>query len=273
MPEYQPQAVPGIGSLVRYAPDFLSTFETLADCDPEESRKQQTRVSLHGRVVGNATVDLGANQRAVNLAVVTWRGWDTPAVALVTGKRSVYDLVHPDNLVAYWTPQGEPRGDTMSEKDPTCEERIDQQLAGRLDDLRVLQRAVAGEYEKHDDEKLRALGLEDDASEDDAQELIDNLPLDISGNDDDEDHGWYLTVLLSTGGPHDEFRLYPTANGQNVAQATYVFKDWYDHAERTLAGDDLATVVDTWGETMVFLWDAYIRSTYRNQAGGFAQYA
>jgi hypothetical protein len=105
MPEYQPQAVPGIGSLVCYAPDFLSAFETLATVDPDESRKQQTRVSLHGRVVGNATVDLGANQRA-HLAVVTWRGWDTPAVAAVTGKRSAYDLVHPDNL-AYWTPQGD----------------------------------------------------------------------------------------------------------------------------------------------------------------------
>lgn len=106
MPEYQPQAVPGIGSWVCYAPDFLSAFETLADCDPEEYRKQQTRERLYGRVVGNATVDLGANQRAVNLAVVTWRGWDTPAVAAVTGKRSAYDLVHPDNL-EYWTPQGD----------------------------------------------------------------------------------------------------------------------------------------------------------------------
>jgi len=138
---------------------------------------------------------------------------------------------------------------------PTCEQRIDEHLKDRLEDLKVLRRAAAGEYEKGDDEKRRALGV-DALNGDDAQQALDNYPLWIGANSYEQDDELCLLVQLSTGGPGDEFRLYPSADHSKVHRIVYRFLDWWDCAERTLTDpDDVAAVTDTWGEYMVSMLD------------------
>lgn len=44
-----------------------------------------------------------------------------------------------------------------------------------------------------------------------------------------------VTILLSTGEPHDEFRCALDNNG-NIERIEYLFRDWFDGAVRVLLG-------------------------------------
>jgi hypothetical protein len=99
--------------------------------------------------------------------------------------------------------------------DPTCEQRIESQLAGRLEDFTRITAAVAAA---------------DDETRDEAEAEAYEYPLDVSVER-------VVVVLLGTGGPHDEFRVAVDDDGTPTT-IHYVFKDWWDGAERRLEGDD-----------------------------------
>ena len=147
-------------------------------------------------------------------------------------------------------------------QDPTCEQRIDEHLQDRLDDLKALRSIAQGMRSTPAEMVARAedLGLEPNLpwneAEEAAQELLDNYPLWIGANSYEQDDELCLLVQLSTGGPGDEFRLYPSADRSRVARIVYRFIDWWDSAERTLTDpDDIEAVTDTWGEHMVSCLD------------------
>ena len=52
--------------------------------------------------------------------------------------------------------------------------------------------------------------------------------------------GGYLCFLISTGGPHEEIRFYLDAL-LHCYRITFVLKDWGDHAEVEIKGDELLT--------------------------------
>lgn len=109
--------------------------------------------------------------------------------------------------------------------DQTCEQRIDKQLDGRVDDIGGILRKIDKAQNKNKWDKAESL-----------EEELHELPLAI-------DETKVITVLLSTGGPHDEFRFYLDSDN-DITRIEYVFKDWFDVAYRNLTGDEFDTMSD-----------------------------
>lgn len=119
----------------------------------------------------------------------------------------------------------------MSEQ-RTCEERIDAELAGRVEAISLLVRAsnygaTVEDFEDDERAMLDALGLDlsDEIDNEQAQQLLDELPFDVSVKT-------ICTVLLSTGGPADMFE-FEVEDGRIESNITYRFQDWFDGATRT----------------------------------------
>lgn len=112
---------------------------------------------------------------------------------------------------------------------PTCAERIDAHLAGRLEDLHKLWNLLCEDPEAYDDElgNFYEYGLGADYVKPETCE--------------DQPEG-YFRYLLSYGGPSDEFRFYVSPHRYGLApyRVEYRFHDWFDGAGVDLEGDNLA---------------------------------
>lgn len=109
--------------------------------------------------------------------------------------------------------------------DQTCEDRIDEQLNGRVSDIGATLRKI---------DKLQNKNKWNKAEE--VEQTLWELPLDVETTK-------VMTVLLSTGGPHDEIRFYLDSDNE-VTRIEYVYKDWFDVAYRNVTGDDFDVLVD-----------------------------
>lgn len=142
----------------------------------------------------------------------------------------------------------------MTTEQKTCEERIAGQLAGRVQQIAAMRELVAfddGAEELSEGalELLQERGMEDRPSElraydvqEAGQRAMAELPLGVSS----------YTVFrldLSTGGPGDWFEFQCSGDTPNyeaagegehyeIERVTYHFNDWFDHAERTLDGEE-----------------------------------
>lgn len=148
---------------------------------------------------------------------------------------------------------------------PTCEQRIDAQMEGRLADFRTLAALAQVDDREPLDEiagtdagkaMLAELGFtkrqlqeahEGESSvferiNEAADQRRDEYPLGVSAKT-------VFRIDLSTGGPGDWLEVEcsgdtpnyePAGEGEHyeVEAITYHFNDWFDHAERTLSGDD-----------------------------------
>lgn len=104
----------------------------------------------------------------------------------------------------------------------TCEQRIDEELAGRIADFHhLIGRTQAAEDLAEPDQA--------DATETE----WDEFPLNVESKR-------VVCVLLSTGGPHDEFRCTVDADG-DIERIEYLYQDWFDGAARVLSGSELDT--------------------------------
>ena len=113
----------------------------------------------------------------------------------------------------------------------TCEQRIDRHLQSRIETLRQISEGINPETgNPYEDE---------DQQYEDADNMILSLDRRIT-----------VTVVLSTGGPHDE--LVFTYNGEpgdhEPDSIDYRFQDWYDGATRRLTGSDYDTALNAYGE-------------------------
>lgn len=127
----------------------------------------------------------------------------------------------------------------------SCEERIGLQLRGRLQDFDLFETAAQRVLSEPEEYKaLEALGVEipwgdtgDEANNDDvaekAEEVAWEYPLSVETVTS-------IRIVLSTGGPHDEFVCEVEEDGEPV-HIVYRFQDWYDGAERVLEGDEFLT--------------------------------
>ena len=112
-------------------------------------------------------------------------------------------------------------------RQPTCQERIAEQLTGRLDDMREW----LDDYAAHD--------YEEPPDSDALSPYTGPLSIDLKT---------VYTILLSTGGPGDELDV--TISDGEIVRIEYVFKDWYDGARIDVTGADF----DAMAEWLQFLY-------------------
>jgi hypothetical protein len=114
-------------------------------------------------------------------------------------------------------------------KDLKCEDRVLDELKGRIKDLRALWKAYcAGDDPDPDLGEFHEYGL-----------CIDYVaPYTFT----DQRRG-YLRYQLSTGGPGDEFRFFMDDN-LNCYRVEYWFLDWYDGASIVLKGKQLEFMLE-----------------------------
>lgn len=127
----------------------------------------------------------------------------------------------------------------MTTRQPTCEERIAEHLAGRLETIGALIRVsrvndaddVAA---LSDADKREIADITDSTAPDElceaAQDAIYQLPLSVETFK-------LVRVLLSTGGPADWLEARIDTEGE-IDRIEYVFQDWLDSASRVLDGDE-----------------------------------
>ena len=124
-------------------------------------------------------------------------------------------------------------------KQLTCEQRVDDYLKGRLEDLKILwDLDCKGNDEYHPDlGKFNEYGLGFDYVE--AETFDDQLE-------------GYFRYQLSYGGPSDEFRVYAkydyTSHSISIYRVEYWFLDWFDGANREVTNNEL----------MNEIWDYFI---------------
>lgn len=165
---------------------------------------------------------------------------------------------------------------TSTQKQPTCEERIEAHMEDRLNDLRILFHGPSvddlklvddgtldtvievmdWEFRYSDTSDYRAPDGEFDMEawfedySDDVRESLQEgfneygLAFDYvaAGTFRDQDVG-YFQYQISCGGPSEEFRFY--CDAQSVLyRIEFWFLDWWDGASRTLHGDNYNLLYD-----------------------------
>ena len=114
----------------------------------------------------------------------------------------------------------------MKEKrQATCQERVEENLEGRLNDFREF------------------LGCDDLETEDLGPIHEYGLCVDYVESEDKEDG--YIRYQLSTGGPGDEFRYFIDYEGKPY-KIEYWFLDWFNGAKITLSGEDEELMMEIW---------------------------
>ena len=116
------------------------------------------------------------------------------------------------------------------DKQPTCEQRVQEHLESRLEDIRTLWQL----YYSGDEEGDKDLGH--------FHEYGLCFDYVAAGTFKDQDEG-YFRYQISYGGPSEEFRFYTDA-GMNLHRVEFWFMDWYDGASRTLRGEDYTLLTE-----------------------------
>ena len=119
------------------------------------------------------------------------------------------------------------------EKQPTCEERVQEHLESRLEDIRTLWQLYCSGDEEGDEDlgNFHEYGLSFDYV--------------AAGTFKDQDEG-YFRYQISWGGPSEEFRFYTDA-GMSLHRVEFWFMDWWDGASRTLHGEDYTLLAEIFG--------------------------
>jgi hypothetical protein len=119
----------------------------------------------------------------------------------------------------------------MTEKEKTCEDRIDDQLKRTITGIKALKKAMESpDWEGNLEEN----------------EIFSVLSTDYvyPHTFNDQEKGYYL-IQFSWGGPQDELRLYH--NGKYYTTIEYWFLDWFDGAFRNVtSNEDILWYVHEW---------------------------
>ena len=110
-------------------------------------------------------------------------------------------------------------------KDPTCEERIDEELGYTLECLERLWIS----YKRDSERYVGNLGRFD--------EYHLWFGYEEGGTSQNKEAG-YWQYQLSTGGPGDEFRFFTDGEGGTLYKIEYWYLEWWDGASREIVGRD-----------------------------------
>ncbi len=122
----------------------------------------------------------------------------------------------------------------MSDRDRSCEERVQERLESRLEDLRTWFGPESIDTEAR---------LDGDGS--DFYEYGLGFWYTAPGTFEDQNEG-YWCYQLSWGGPGDEFRFFSSGPEFEPYRVEYWFLDWWDGAKRILTGEDLDILLEVW---------------------------
>lgn len=143
-------------------------------------------------------------------------------------------------------------------KEATCEERVKENLQGRLEELRLLYGSIGDGEEWTAEECDTAEGLGIDIASCSDQEGLEEavytarseygLCFDYVAPKtfNDQEEGFFQ-YSLSTGGPGDEFRFFVNPD-MSCHRIEYWFLDWHDGASRRLHGDDKELLLQVWSD-------------------------
>ena len=122
----------------------------------------------------------------------------------------------------------------MLRRNDSCEARVDEHMASRLDDLRTLWKLHCDDPEAYDDDlgRFDEYGLGFDYVH----------PFTFNGQ-----RAPYFRYQLGWGGPSDEFRFYCDEDYRPV-EIEYWFLDWFDGACRELEGKAFALLIELFDE-------------------------
>ena len=118
----------------------------------------------------------------------------------------------------------------MANRELSCEERVDAELANELTTLRRLLDLY------YEDCEL----CTDDGDSLDAHHLSFDFVAPHTFTDQEES---YFRYQISWGGPSDEFRFFGS-DPANPDRVEYWYMDWFDGASRELAGDNKALLLE-----------------------------
>jgi len=110
----------------------------------------------------------------------------------------------------------------------TCEQRVDERLGWRLEELHEIWEAEKKGEESEEYGPFNEYGISFDY---------------VAPNTFDDQPQGYFRYQLSYGGPSDEFRFYANPD-LSVYEIEYWFLDWNDGASRTLSGKDYILLRD-----------------------------
>ena len=129
---------------------------------------------------------------------------------------------------------------------PTCENRIDQKPANRLEEFFP---DVAGwsllKCARHLKEEGRTLGSAD--LECAREEVLESICQRAHEKLLSVDEIVTYRLCLSWGGPADYFELDWSPNNREWCEGRYLFQDWYDGASRTLTVEQVEQVAELFG--------------------------
>ena len=134
----------------------------------------------------------------------------------------------------------------MTTKQPSCDERLQEHLTGRIKDLQTLWALESSGSEDGDPDlgTLNEYGLG-----------FDYVPAKTFRDEQDEG---YFRYQLSWGGPSDEFRFFVDAD-YAVHRIEYWFLDWFDGAHRVLRGAQRDLLDNIWDYLTISGDAEYIR--------------
>lgn len=118
----------------------------------------------------------------------------------------------------------------MTDRNSSCEQRVEEHLQSRTHDLRRLWEAYCKGEDNAEEGNLCDYGLSFDY---------------VSPDTFSDQREGYFRYQLSWGGPSDEFRFY-TNPDFSVHRIEYWFLDWFDGAHRTLSGEDDKFLQELW---------------------------
>ena len=112
----------------------------------------------------------------------------------------------------------------------TCKELVSERLQSRVEDMREMLETF---YEKANYDNKEDI--------DNALRTIDEWGLSFDWVEETEDSDGYYCYLISWGGPSDEFQC---VLEDDHIYIEYVYKDWWDYANKLLTHDDYNTVLE-----------------------------
>ena len=128
----------------------------------------------------------------------------------------------------------------MAKTQPTCQERIDEELGSSLDDLRILWEAFQKGFEEHD------------IYVDDLGSFLEyHLSFDHVGSDN------YWRYQISWGGPASEYRFYYNSEDpekDRIIRVEYWFYNWSNSARRVITGKDKELLLEVFNFHRLYLY-------------------
>ena len=131
-------------------------------------------------------------------------------------------------------------------KEKTCDQRIDKQLKGRLEqyfpEVNTWSVLKCARYLKKEGRQLKTANVEELR-----EEVLDRIREDASENLLSVEKVTTYKLCLSWGGPADYFELDWSEESKAWVGGRYIFQDWFDGADRSITPEQAEQLAELFG--------------------------